>query len=47
MKIRTWTLTAAILYGFTSLAGTTPMAGTIISEQSVDFDPLADASRAK
>src|SRR6516165_10643757 len=36
MKIRTWTLTAAILYGFTSLAGTTPMAGTIISEQSVD-----------
>jgi len=36
MKARTWTLGAAILCGFTSLAGTTPMAGTIISEQSVD-----------
>jgi hypothetical protein len=36
MKSKTWTLAAAILYGFTSLAGTTPMTGTIISEQSVD-----------
>jgi hypothetical protein len=36
MKNKTWTLAAAILYAFTSLAGTTPMTGTIISEQSVD-----------
>jgi hypothetical protein len=36
MKTKTWTLVAAILYGFASLAGTTPMTGTIISEQSVD-----------
>jgi len=36
MKIRALTLAAAILCGFGCLAGTTPMAGTIISEQSVD-----------
>jgi hypothetical protein len=36
MKTKTWTLAAAILYGLASLAGTTPMTGTIISEQSVD-----------
>ena len=34
--MKTWTLAAAILYGFASLAGTTPMTGTIVSEQSVD-----------
>ena len=36
MKTRALTLAAAILYGLTSLAGTTPQSGTIISEQSVD-----------
>ena len=36
MRLRAAILAAAILCAFMSLAGTTPMAGTIISEQSVD-----------
>jgi hypothetical protein len=36
MRLRAAILGAAIFCGFMSLAGTTPMAGTIISEQSVD-----------
>lgn len=36
MKTRALTLAAGILCGFACLAGTPPMTGTIISEQSVD-----------
>ena len=36
MKIGSLALAATILYGFASFAATTPTAGTIISEKSVE-----------
>jgi len=36
MRTKVLTLAAAVLYGFTCLAGTTPQSGTVVSEQSVD-----------